>query len=119
MLVKDFECRSFEAAKRLLDGKVRMTVCNNTVLYGYDVDRIVLALHGHDIVYWCNNGALVLNSCGHKTALTKDRINRCLRDPWVLCQEKGEWFLWNGFSHAQVKFRDGIRIPRWGRGYPC
>ena len=114
MNVRDFECRSYERALELRgdDGTWRR-VCNNTNVCTM-INGLAVSLHGHMIVRFRNNGEIMLDSCGFRTATTKDRINRCLPLPWRVCQSKGEWKLWkrNDVDLAEeIPFVDGMTVP--------
>lgn len=112
MLVKDFECRSFEAAEKLLEGKSQQRVCNNTILWRMEdqSNRIFLVLHGHAIVQFHRDGSTQLWSKGFKTVTTKDRISRCLPELWRLAQRKFQWHLWNYKTEEERPFFDGMSI---------
>lgn len=111
MLVRDFECRSFEDAKLLLGSSVTKKVCNNTTLEWLPSgDYIGLRLHGHRIVTFFKGGGVSLYACGFKTVTIKDRINRCLPRPWRLSQAEKAWVVWNKEKEENIGFRDGMTV---------
>lgn len=124
MLVKDFECRSYEQAREYLGGRTQRTACNNTALVTVrGSDFVNVYLHGHVIMEFWADGHIVLDSCGYRTVTTKDRINRCLPDPWQVRQLKGDWWLWNNRyamgDHQEgdilkVLFVDEMTVPGTG-----
>ena len=128
MNVRDFECRSYRQAMELLRGndqyadRDRRTVCNNTTIEDYSglrwgVRTFAVRLHNHIIIRFSEDGEVVVDSCGYRTATTKDRINRCLPKPWRVCQTKGGWVLWKRNDVdliEEVLFVDGMTVPETG-----
>lgn len=110
MLVKDFECRSFEAAEKLLGGKQSRTVCNNTGLHRFRPSSISLCLYGHTIVEFGREGGVELWGRGWRTATTKDRMNKVLPVPWQVYQRRGKWYVRNYRTNVEQPFVDGMSI---------
>jgi len=113
MNVRDFECRSYEQAMTLLRGKHRRAVCYNTELLDNGT-TVEVQLYGRTIVELFKEGKVTINSCGYRTKTTKDRINRCLPGPWILCQYERVWNLWNPVTMGvdeNVAFVDGMMVP--------
>ena len=122
MNVRDFECRSYEAAKELLGGKTWRRVCNNTTIRNTG-STINVELHGAIVVMHYKDGRALVTSAGYRTTTTKDRINRCLPEPWRLAQRRGNWHLWRTAhmeydrrTEEQVPFVDGMMVPGTGIG---
>lgn len=119
MNVREFECRSYERAMELLGGKDKRTVCHNTLLHlNASIPGVTLCLHGHQIVHFRTDGPIMVDSRGYRTNTTKDRINRCLPDPWRLAQRNRTWHLWRSTHVAwdrrsveEVPFVDGMTVP--------
>lgn len=123
MLVRKFECRSYQAGLDMLRGKTRRTVCNNTDIEAiHDAEtslgnRIWVILHGHIIVVHHADERTVVSSCGFRTRAAKDRINRCLPGVWQVYQHKKQWWLYpSGLiedidSYEEIPFVDGMVVP--------
>ena len=113
MLVRDFECRSYGQAIKLLGGRDSRAVCNNTVLREGESGRFVaVELYGHEIVALWSDGVAILSSFGHRTNTTKDRINRCLPGGWRVSSVKGGWRLSNRWQELSgMPFVDGMTVP--------
>jgi len=92
MRVRDFECRSYEAAVHLLGGCTRRKLCHNTYLQRDHVSGgIGIHLHENQIVLFQENKPMRISSCGWKTVTTKQRLNRCLPPHCHLYQVKFDW----------------------------
>jgi len=110
MRVRDFECRNYEEAERLLGKRSRRVVCNNTVLERVG-PRIFVELHGHAIVAFELGYPTLYSHCGWPTVTTKQRLNRCLPDPWRVCQENWEWKLYNYETGETAPWVNGPALP--------
>ena len=92
MRTRDFECRSWEQADKLLGKRNSRTVCNNTRLVR-QWPFIMVKLHGNVIAEFHHRGSPTFSDGGWRTVTTKQRLNRCLPIPWQVYQEKFEWTL--------------------------
>lgn len=111
MRVRDFECRSYGAAERLIGEAYFKKVTHNTCLDRYDLEGVLwLALHGHKIVEFHPRGRVLVWSHGFRTATTKDRINRCLPPGLKVYQRKGAWFLWLLGTTKVILFEEGMDV---------
>lgn len=115
MLVKDFECRSYEQAKELLGERHIRRVCNNTIvatiMFPDDDGVIVVQLHRHKIVQFHPDGRIILDSCGFRTVTTKSRINKCLPEGIGLSQVKFKWVIWSHIDKFKdIPFVDGMDL---------
>lgn len=118
MLVKDFECRSYKQAEKLLGEKSHIRVCNNTDIctnaFPNDDAAIVVRLHWHEIVAFYSDGRIILDSCGYKTIAVKDRINKCLPTGMYLIQRGFKWWIdvrWVKTPRPhKIEFIDGMNV---------
>lgn len=92
MRVRDFECRSHEAALELLGCRDSRLVTNSTYLKAGLGGNLHLFLHNHKIVLFAKDHTQ-LWARGFRTRTTKDRINRCLPPGVRLFQDTKEWYL--------------------------
>jgi hypothetical protein len=107
------EIRSWEAAHKYLGDKVDRPVANNTRIHRLGNGDIAIKLHATDVVTYCFNGPVILNSGGWKTVTTKDRINRFSPSCISLFQTGGQWYVsMNGVKHA---YCDNMKIDKDGR----
>ena len=98
-------------------------IANNTRLYQEDDDCIVLALHGHKIIYYYADGSIKLDACGYRTHTTKERMNRFT--PFHITQENYVWYIEfvnvvSGKHDVRLEyvFSDGMTfIPNGSGGY--
>ena len=102
---------NFKRGSRI--GSVRLG--NNTYLESYvdgcKVDRICVRLHNTNIVTFCEDGRIVLNTDGYRTATTKDRINQFISGR--VWQKNYQWFYTSrllGEDYETVSFKDGINL---------
>ena len=69
-----------------------------------------------DIMLFSEN-EIVMDCQGWRSATTKSRLNDNLPSPWMVCQEKGVWYLQEGWNNeTSYVFKDGITIT-FGGGY--
>ena len=88
-------------------------VANNTYLVRRGED-IAVMLHATDVFTIRREGQITLNSGGWKTPTTKDRINNYLPGNMNIYQEKGQWYITNGWTGRDsgdiYLFEDGMVI---------
>ncbi len=113
MSLKDLP-QTYAEADAMLTGRTHDSrrVANNTVLGRRASDAIALRLHNTDVVTFYANGTVRLNTSGWRTATTKDRINRSLRDHAV-SSERRVWYLYShrgGVWSLRYKFEDYMLI---------
>lgn len=86
-------------------------VANNTRLVEVDGNKIGVRLHSTNVVVFCRDGCVVLNSGGWRTVTTKARINSYA--PCQVYQRQGQWrVVFQGTVH---RFRDGMRLQADGK----
>jgi hypothetical protein len=115
---------TYAQCKEMLEGKRRYpwrVLANNTRLYRHwHDDAFVVTLHGHEIVTVSALGLWQLDSCGWKTATTRDRMNRF--SPARVTQEKHVWYVWQPGQppdwsrkwEQRVPFVDGMWVDACG-----
>lgn len=69
--------RTYADAERMLKGRSRRKVLNNTDLMqsARDGGSIVVLYHGSVIAQFFENGSMVLTNCGYGTTSTRERLN--------------------------------------------
>lgn len=97
----------FRRAKNAEVGKV---IANNTYVVKIG-DDYGIKLYDTIIMRYSQNGNVVLNSGGYRTATTKQRINEYAHNFHII-QENGMWFV--GGRGEPVLFEDNMVIPRHG-----
>lgn len=87
--------RDFHRADQYLgDRRDEATVANNTTLVRRDADTIALRLYATDVVTFHRNGSITLNTGGHRTATTKQRMNAVLNlRGFGVFAKNGDWYL--------------------------
>ena len=115
-----YRTNSYAQVKRLLKGKSKRKLANNTNITNYGSESIYLELHGHHIAEFTNK-YVKLSSCGYQTRTTKNRLNMALHlyapnyvPNQILLQIHGEWYLVDK-DGTQHMFVDGIRISEKGK----
>lgn len=91
---------------KLVHGKtcrLERKVANNTYARIMQDGSIAVRLYSTDVVTIHPDNSVTLRHGGHKTATTKDRINKF--SPYYVRQQKGEWYV-NGIA----AFEDGMTI---------
>lgn len=96
---------SYEDADRFLGPKSEKKISPNTIL-SRDGDDIIVTLYSTDIVRYKKNGSIVLDSGGHKTNTTANRINDCISGS--VGSSKGIWYVRTNNDRAE--FYDGVQI---------
>lgn len=81
----------------------RRKLANNTYAIRYVSGRLGIRLHETDILTYCPDGRVRLDSGGSRTATTKDRLNTY--GPIYIYQICGSWYV-----HVGVDFYDGMII---------
>lgn len=94
---------TYENLKKLLNGRKRKKLENNTWGELHDNGIITVTLHKTVVVRAEPDGQFTLNSGGYRTATTKDRISRY--SPTLVWQKHGQWFYGNG-----EEFQDGVIV---------
>lgn len=86
-------------------------IANNTFLVPRDND-VAVKLHNTDVLTFCADGRIILNTGGWRTVTTKARINEYLPSGWRVYSERGKWILHSGSWGSGVKydFAEGITI---------
>jgi len=99
--------------RRMRGGKHELE--HNTYLIRKDHDTFAVRLYATDVILIHRDGTFTLDSGGHRTVTTKDRMNRYCR-PCRIHQAGFVWKynirVWNGRS---VAFFDGLRIDDEGQ----
>ena len=67
-------------------------VANNTIEYHQSDGTRVIRLYRTDIIKFCPDGTIVLDSGGYKTKTTKNRIEEFVQGLWIL-QENYVWYV--------------------------
>ena len=97
--------RTYEDADRFLGPKSERKISPNTVL-SRDGEDIIVTLYSTDIVRYKKNGSIVLDSGGHKTNTTANRINDCIHGS--VGSSKGIWYVRTNTDRGE--FYDGVQI---------
>lgn len=86
----------------------------STRLQMRDNGEIAVRYHETDVLTYCPDGTIVLNSGGWMTVTTKARINEYLPSGWTLYQDKGVWYLQKGYwgrgDSQSYPFADGMSL---------
>lgn len=98
---------SYESAEKVLDGKKRKKVGNNTYLEVKD-DSIAVRLHDTHVVKYFKSGDIVLNTGGFNTHTTRDRINSYT--PNEISVHTKNHILKLKVSENTYNFQDGIIV---------
>ena len=80
---------------------------NNTTGTIREDNTIAIRLYDTDVFTIDMNDYITLNTGGHKTATTKQRMNQYLDNHRVF-QKRGEWFVWDMQADKIHEFFDGI-----------
>lgn len=111
--------RSYEQADAAL--KVRnsgsVSIGHNTRMTRWH-GSIDIWLYNTAIITYNMDGSIEINSGGHRTVTTKDRINQLLPDGCYVYQQGWTWYLvLNGDYGRPVEFRDNMRITHSEEGW--
>ena len=87
--------------------KTTRSLGNNTTATIREDNTIAIRLYKTDVFVIDNNDYITLNTGGHKTATTKQRMNQYLDNHRVF-QRKKEWFVWDMREDKVVEYFDGI-----------
>lgn len=85
---------------------------NNTLRIEYQDGSVGIRLHDTDIITIMEDGRVILDSGGWRTATTKARMNSSLNPYWptfAICTDSGVWHLYKG-AYRLCRFEDGIEI---------
>ena len=91
-------------------------VDNNTLSIDYQDGSKAIRLYDTDIITIMEDGKVILNSGGWRTATTKARINSDLNPYWpsiALCSDHGIWHVYKG-AYRVCRFEDGMSITKDG-----
>jgi hypothetical protein len=83
--------------------KWRRKLANNTYAHRYTNDILIIRLHDTSILTFLNDGSVIYNTGGWRTATTKNRLNRY--GPLHIYQHNFSWF----YDDNQP-FRDGLTV---------
>lgn len=79
-----------------------------------DNGKIAVCYHETDVLTYCPDGTIVLDSGGWKTSTTKARINEYIPSGWTVYQDKGIWYLqkghWGRGDYESYPFADGMSL---------
>ena len=91
-------------------------LANNTYLVPRG-ENVAVKLHNTDVVTFCADGSIILDSGGWRTVTTKARINEYLPSGWRVFSDRGKWFLRCGSwaDGVDYPFADGMKIMLRGR----
>jgi hypothetical protein len=102
---------NYDDALKVLNGKTRRKVKNNTYLLMVENDfeptSIFLRLHTTNVVEWTKDGHIYLNSSGWRTVTTKDRMNWALNGYAVFSKDRVWYVRHNGINH---EYEDGMDL---------
>jgi hypothetical protein len=103
------EVMTFARAAEILAGRASVKIAPNTHLVRVDERTYAVRLYGTDVVMIRNEGdwPWTLDSGGHRTRTTIDRINRY--SPATVYQRGGNWYL-----DDDTPYRDGMSVDRLG-----
>lgn len=88
-------------------------LARNTYAKRREGGKIAIMLHETDIATFSPSGAVTLDSGGHKTATTKERINSFT--PLHVWQERGLWTVSVSGSRSSYHYADGMTIKPSGK----
>lgn len=72
------------------------------------INGVAIKLHHTDIVIFCTDGRILLNSGGYQSKTTKDRMNAALPQHYRVFQKDYAWYVRCARTGAVVPFRDGM-----------
>lgn len=99
---------TYQKAIETLGKRESKKICNNTYLEKRE-DSIAIRLHNTDILTFCQDGKIILNTDGWKTATTKDRFNRYL-EGFNVIQENSVWYLIDMTNSDRYIYEDDTAI---------
>lgn len=102
------------SADTFLGRRNQRKLANNTVIYRDPIepDAIRVKLHYTVIVTYFRDGRIQINSGGHRTKTTKQRLNQLLPHGVGIHQKNFDWYVSAGDS--TVPFRDGMILTPFG-----
>lgn len=107
---------SYNEAIEKLGNRESRKLENNTYLKRRSETKIAVQLHNTDVVTYCADGTVILNSGNWKTITTKDRINKYA--PCFLYQENSQWFFTSDTFRSKPTqayiFSDNMSIDKFG-----
>ena len=103
--VATFQTRRDDQGKQ--PNKTTRRLGNNTTGTIREDNTIAIRLYDTDVFTIDMNDYITLNTGGHKTATTKQRMNQYL-DNHTVFQKRGEWFVWDMQADKIHEFFDGI-----------
>jgi hypothetical protein len=96
-------------------GIERKIANNTTAVLGPD-GTVFIRFHTTYIVELTCEGSVLITSGGWKTYTTKERINDFLPVPFVIYQNRGEWYIRNYRTNEEYIYQDGIKFEPSGSG---
>lgn len=100
---------TYEEARALLDDQERWKVAHNTWLVDNDYNgSIGVVLHRTEIITYRRDGTVMLDSGGHQTVTTKQRMNLFTPYSIRVWQTDWEWFVSD--RHGERPFEDGMVV---------
>ena len=101
------QCEKQWAKKRSNLGTKKLT--HHTYLRK-EGELFYIRLHDTDIMVFYPNGDIMLYDGGYKTMTTKARMNEYLSNGWRIIQERGVWYISQGYSKERFGYRNGCYI---------
>jgi len=97
-------------AEKFLGSRDGRKIANNTQVIRIDTHFCALRLHWTNVVVWGDNGGMWLNTGGHHTTTTKQRINESLPPGWGVFAKDFDWFLQYRPTGDVLEFFDGMPV---------
>jgi len=107
----------FERLQKVMNGRSIKKVDHNTYARLDGKDRIIVSLHGNDIIL-ATPKSVSYRAAGWNTVTTKDRLNQWMPEGWGIGQRDFVWYLSNinrGKVMQDCVFYDGITIDNNGK----
>ena len=100
--------KSFEDAKKYLNGKSERPCGNNTRII--DSGSIIIRHFATNIITYEVNGKITLRNGGYFTATTKERLNNFIPNEFSIWQNKGLWTVSNRNLQITRNWKEGITL---------
>jgi hypothetical protein len=101
--------KSYQQASEYIGAKSdRPLHGRSTRLVRVDVSTIAVRYHRTNIVTFCADGNVILNSNGYRTSTTKSKINEYAPRNFGLYQRSGVWYVWTRNADTLEPISSGI-----------
>lgn len=97
----------YDDAERVLAGRDRRKVANNTFLESRGEGRIALKLHATDILIF-TAGRVTYQTGGWQTVVTKERMNRF--GPAEIWSDRGQWWISTNGQESRKPYTEGCYV---------